>query len=183
MTNGALPDATLLAGEEGLLRYLRTMTQGLPEAGLLRTAGWAYRSPYHLLLAEGRRHDVGPLPDGTEAMPARHCYRNAALYARSEGFLYAEGFAQPFAGDDLFLSHAWVVRPDGTALDPTWEWEAGRAYVGIAVADPDLWPYAGGGLLQDVDRTVPLLRDGFRPGALADVGRPLLPAPGDAALQ
>ncbi|GGR51691.1 hypothetical protein [Streptomyces roseolus] len=183
MTNGALPDASLLAGEEGLLRYLRQMSQPPFETGD-RLTGWAYRSPYHLLLTEGRRHDVKPLPDGTATMPARRCYENAALYARSEGFLYAEGFAQAFADDDnLFLSHAWVVRRDGTALDPTWEWEGPRAYVGITVADPGLWPYAGGGLLQNFDHTLSLLREGFRPGALADVGRPLLPAPGDAALQ
>lgn len=56
-------------------------------------------------------------------------------------------------------------------------------WVRAAVADPRLWPYAGGGLLQNFDRTLSLLRDGFPPGALADVGRPLLSPSGEASLQ
>lgn len=58
-------------------------------------------------------------------------------------------------------------------LDPTWDDDPGRAYIGIAVADPRLWPYDGGGILHDFDRMLTVLRDGFPHNALADLGRPL----------
>ncbi|WDN55898.1 hypothetical protein [Streptomyces clavuligerus] len=58
-------------------------------------------------------------------------------------------------------------------LDPTWDDEPGRAYVGIAVTDSRLWPFDGGGILQDSDRLPPLLRDGVRRNALDERGRPL----------
>lgn len=109
-------------------------------------------------------------------MPDRLCYSNAARFAlahRGDDFIYAEGFALTHVGTDFYLPHAWVVRPDGTVLDPTWDDEPGRAYLGVAVADPRLWPVDGGGLLQDFERALPLLRDGFPPDALADRGRPL----------
>ncbi|MFJ3780069.1 hypothetical protein ACIPX0_51275 [Streptomyces sp. NPDC090075] len=109
-------------------------------------------------------------------MPHQFCYSNAARYAlahRDEGVVYAEGFALTHAGLDVYLPHAWIVRPDGTVLDPTWGDAPGRAYVGIPVADSRLWPVDSGGLLQDFDRTLLLLRNGFPRHALADLGRPL----------
>lgn len=69
--------------------------------------------------------------------------------------LIAEGFALTHAGLDVHLPHARV---------PTWDDAPGRAYVGIPVADPRLWPVEGGDLLQDFDRTLPLLRNGFPEG-------------------
>ncbi|MEU0900054.1 hypothetical protein [Streptomyces massasporeus] len=71
-------------------------------------------------------------------MQAHHCYSNAARYAyehRHTGLVYAEGYALP-DGVDFPLAHAWCVRPDGTAVDPTWADKPGRAYIGVAFRDP-----------------------------------------------
>ncbi|MFB7836167.1 hypothetical protein [Streptomyces sp. NPDC056056] len=108
-------------------------------------------------------------------MPNRQCYMNAARYAQDhpeEQLLYAEGFAR-MQRMDLDLAHAWCVRPDGTVLDPTWDTAPGRAYVGIALKDPTLWPLDGGGVLSDMERTLPLLMKGIPTDALALRGRPL----------
>ncbi|MFK4123207.1 hypothetical protein [Streptomyces longwoodensis] len=165
-------DASLIAAEDGLIRYIRQHAELAERSGYTIPADWSHQSQYHLLLALGRRHTPAPRPKGLTGMPERLCYSNAAQYARNhhdQGLLYAEGFARTL---DVYLPHAWTGRPDGTVIDPTWD-EPGRAYVGIAVADPALWPYDGGGILQDFGRLMPLLRDGFPPSALADPGRPL----------
>ncbi|NGO66991.1 hypothetical protein [Streptomyces boncukensis] len=175
MTNSASEATSLIAAEDGLIDYIRQHFR-LSEDAHRIPENWSYRSQFHLLLALGRRFTHVPSPDGPTNMPNRLCYSNAARYARDhcdEGVVYAEGFALPRAGLDVYLPHAWVVRSDGTALDPTWDDAPGRAYVGIPVADSRLWPVEGGGLLQDFDRTLPLLRDGFPQNALADLGRPL----------
>ncbi|WP_331734119.1 hypothetical protein OG345_41335 (plasmid) [Streptomyces sp. NBC_01220] len=137
---------------------------------------WSYRSQFHLLLVLGRRFTPTSSPDGLIGMPKRLCYSNAARYAqnhRAEGVVYAEGFALTHDGLDFYLPHAWVVRSDGSVLDPTWDDAPGRAYVGIPVTNSRLWPVEGGGLLHEIDRTLPLLRDGFPADAVADLGRPL----------
>ncbi|MGY4963555.1 hypothetical protein [Streptomyces sp. 900105245] len=170
------PDASVIAAEDGLIRYLRQHAELFERSGYEIPADWSHQSQYHLLLTLGRRHAPAPRPDGLIGMPDRLCYSNSAQYAQEhqdEGLLYAEGFALTHTGLDFYLPHAWTVRPDGTVLDPTWDDEPGRAYVGIAVADPTLWPFDGGGILQDFERLLPLLRDGFQPNALADLGRPL----------
>ncbi|MFK0288439.1 hypothetical protein ACIQVL_49395 [Streptomyces sp. NPDC090499] len=184
MTNSA-PQT---AAEDGLIHHIRQHAE-LSKTAYRVPADWSYPSSFHLLLALGRRFTPRPSPDDLIGMPDRLCYSNAARYAlshRDEGLVYAEGFALTHHEFDVSLPHAWVVRPDGTVLDPTWDDQPGRAYVGIAIADPQLWPVDGGGLLQDFDRTVPLLRGGFPRTALAELGRPLIEetvaagtAPGD----
>ncbi|MFJ4151883.1 hypothetical protein ACIP10_30515 [Streptomyces galbus] len=166
-------EASVIAAEDGLIRYIRQHAELAERSGYEIPADWRHQSQYHLLLALGRRHTPAPRPKGLISMPARLCYSNSAQYARDhqdQGLLYAEGFALTL---DFYVSHAWTVRPDGCVIDPTWGDEPGRAYVGIAVADPELWPFDGGGILQDFRSLLPLLRDGFRHNALADLGRPL----------
>jgi hypothetical protein len=110
-------------------------------------------------------------------MPARLCYSNAARYAlehQDQGVVYAEGFTHTHVGLPYYVPHAWVARPDGTAIDPTWDDEPDRAYIGIPVADLRLC-VDGGGLLQDRERMLPLLRAGRPPAAWANLGRPLDP--------
>nr|WP_024126848.1 hypothetical protein [Streptomyces sp. F2]AHE39612.1 Hypothetical protein pFRL4_379 [Streptomyces sp. F2] len=175
--NDASPTATVIAAEDGLIRYLRQHAELIVKGAYDIPADWRYRSQYHLLLALGRRFAPTPRPEGLIGMPDRLCYSNSAQYAKEhqeESLVYAEGFALTHAGLDFYLPHAWTVRPDGTVLDPTWDDEPGRAYVGIAVTDPRLWPFDGGGILQDFDRMLPVLRDGFPRNALADLGRPLV---------
>ena len=168
--------ASLNAAEEGLVDYIRQHAEFVQKTYCV-PKGWRYRSQFHLLLALGRRFTPVPNPSDLTGMPAGFCYSNAALYARAhrenEGVVYAEGFALTPAGIDVYLPHAWIVNPDGTVLDPTWEDAPGRAYVGIPIADPALWPVEGGGLLHDFNRTLPLLRGGLSQHALAALGRPL----------
>ena len=176
MTNSAPQAASLIAAEDGLINHIRQHAE-LSEAAYRIPEGWSYRSQFHLLLALGRRFTPTSSPDDLIGMPDRLCYSNAARYAlahRDEGLVYAEGFALTHHELDFYLPHAWVVRPDGTVLDPTWDDAPGRAYVGIAIADSRLWPVDGGGLLQDFDRTLPLLRGGFPRNVLAELGRPLI---------
>lgn len=175
MTNSSIQAASLVGAEDDLINHVRQHAE-LSEAAYLAPESWTYRSQFHILLALGRRFTPTPSPDDLIGMPDRLCYGNAARYAlshRDEGVVYAEGFALTHAGLDFYLPHAWVVRPDGTVLDPTWDDAPGRAYVGIPIADSSLWPDDGGGLLNDIDRTLPLLRDGISRHALADLGRPL----------
>ncbi|MEV5842247.1 hypothetical protein AB0M32_09760 [Streptomyces sp. NPDC051985] len=175
MTNSAPHTSSLVLAEDRLIDHLRQHA-ALSEAAHRTPEDWTYRSQFHLLLTLSRRFTPTPSPDDLVKMPDRFCYSNAARYAlahRDEGVVYAEGFALTHAGLDVYLPHAWIVRSDGTVLDPTWDDAPGRAYVGIPVADSRLWPVDSGGLLQDFDRTLPLLRNGFPRHALADLGRPL----------
>ncbi|MEU9413610.1 hypothetical protein AB0E08_49075 [Streptomyces sp. NPDC048281] len=163
------------AAEDGLIHHIRQHAE-LSEAAHRTPEDWSYPSSFHLLLALGRRFTPTPSPDDLIGMPDRLCYSNAARYAlahRNEDLVYAEGFALTHHQFDIALPHAWTVRPDGTVLDPTWDDLPGRAYVGIAIADPGLWPVDGGGLLQDFHRLKPLLRSGIPQTALAQLGRPL----------
>ncbi|MFS0691857.1 hypothetical protein [Streptomyces nitrosporeus] len=159
--------------EEAVATYLHDVAR-LAE-GNYNTDGWAFPTLYHFLLSHGRRFTVSPPPPDLTGMEPRLCYSNAARYARdhrSEGLVYAEGFALP-GGVDFPLAHAWCVRADGTVLDPTWADTPGRAYIGVAFRDPQRWPYDGGGILQDPDRSYSLLKDGLPEGSLLPAGRPL----------
>ncbi|MGW0926610.1 hypothetical protein ACWD3J_47595 [Streptomyces sp. NPDC002755] len=176
MTNSTPQAASLIVAEDGLIDHIPQHAE-LFEAAYRTPEGLRYRSQFHLLLALGRRFTAVPSPEGLIGMPDRLCYSNAAHYAlahRDEGLVYAEGFALTHREGTFYLPHAWIVRPDGTVLDPGWDDAPGRAYVGIPVADSRLWPVDGGSLLQDFDRTLPLLRDGIPRSALADLGRPLI---------
>ncbi|WP_416963450.1 hypothetical protein [Streptomyces sp. Agncl-13] len=176
MTNSAPQTASLIAAEDGLIDHIRQHAE-LSETAHRKPENWRYPSQFHLLLTMGRRFTPTSSPGSLIKMPDRLCYSNAARYAlahRDEGLVYAEGFALTHAEFDVYLPHAWIVRPDGTVLDPTWDDAPGRAYVGIPIADSRLWPVDGGGLLQDFGRALPLLRDGFPRNTLADLGRPLI---------
>ncbi|MFD7954381.1 hypothetical protein ACFV4X_12890 [Streptomyces ardesiacus] len=175
MTHSVPTAPSVAAAEDALIAHLRQHAE-LAGGAYAATRGWRYPTQFHLLLDLGRRFAPAPRPADLATMPARLCYSNAARYAlehQDQGVVYAEGFAQTHVGLPYYLPHAWVARPDGTALDPTWDDEPDRAYVGVAVADPRLWPVDGGGLLEDHERMLPLLRAGLPPAALADLGRPL----------
>ncbi|MFC9463175.1 hypothetical protein [Streptomyces coelicoflavus] len=175
MPSHASPDRVRIADEDMVIEYVRQHAK-LAEGASCIPNDWAYPTSFHLLLALGRRFTPAPGNDVVD-MPERLCYSNAARYARAhrdEGLVYAEGFALIPAAPDVSLPHAWVVRPDGTVLDPTWNDAHGRAYIGVPVRDPRLWPGSGSGLLEDHQQVLPLLRNGFPRNALADLGRPLI---------
>lgn len=156
--------------EEQVATYIQDVAR-LSE-GNYNTEGWAFPTHYHLLLSHGRRFAATPAPADSIGMQPRLCYSNAARYAREHLLTYAEGYALP-DGVDFPLAHAWCVRPDGTVVDPTWADKPGRAYIGVAFRDPQRWPDDGGGILQDPDRSYPLLKDGLPEDALLPAGRPL----------
>lgn len=141
--------------------------------------GWRYKTSSHLLLAQGRLFTPGPLPAQIGKLADRFCFRNASVTARAHApLLYAEGIAAfTVAGTTGCLPHAWCVTSDGTAIDPTWDPGTGVAYLGVAIADVALWPTDTVGLLDDYQRSTPLLRDGLPPGSIADLGRSPTPAP------
>lgn len=175
MPHHTFPDRACLAAEDMVIEHVRQHAK-LAESAYRITDDWAYPTSFHLLLALGRRFTPTPGND-VVGMPDRLCYSNAARYAqvhRDDGLVYAEGFALIPAAPDVCLPHAWVVRPDGTVLDPTRSDTPGRAYIGVPVRDPQLWPAGGSGLLEDHKQVLPLLRDGFPQNALADLGRPLI---------
>lgn len=69
-----------------------------------------------------------PTPKGIQPGVKRHCFFNAFTLALDNPELtYMEGFAHYI----LPIHHAWVVDPEGRAIDNTWEDGHGAAYYGI----------------------------------------------------
>ncbi|WP_328688160.1 hypothetical protein OHA74_52975 [Streptomyces phaeochromogenes] len=121
MTDSTPQVASLIVAEDGLIDHIRQHAE-LSEAAYRTPEDWRYRSQFHLLLALGRRFTATHSPDGLIGMPDRLCYSNAARYALAhgdEGLVYAEGFALTHSESAFYLPHVWIVRPDGTMLDPT----------------------------------------------------------------
>ncbi|MFF9344909.1 hypothetical protein ACF1CG_34790 [Streptomyces sp. NPDC014773] len=158
--------------EERLVGLVQELA-GLQEQHLGERPCRAHQTCEHLLLALGRLFTFDPRSHRPIGMPDHRCYENAALYAsETPGLMYTEGVALVSTGEGrhICLSHAWAARPDRTAIEPTWD-EPGRAYFGLSIADPVLWPLNGDGLLGAFDKTLPLLRDGLPTGVLGAVGR------------
>ncbi|MFB7124290.1 hypothetical protein [Kitasatospora sp. NPDC056273] len=161
----------LTADEADLLGYIRIHAE-LYEHSAPGTAGWAYRSAYHLLLQHGRFFEPAALPIGIAPMTEKLCYGNASTTARRRpGLVYVEGFAAAGVGGDSVvpLAHAWCASTDGTVVDPMWKDGWGQTYFGVPVVDPDRWPdpAAGGSVLDAFD----LLRTGLPSQAFGDIGR------------
>lgn len=163
--------------EETVLSYLRDVAQLYEGSGYL-TQDWAFPSPYHLVLDHGRRFTAPLAPAELAVADAvvievKECFSNAARYAaRHTGLLYAEGYAL-FDHGAPPVAHGWCVHSDGTVLDPSWTSTTGLAYIGLAFGNPAVWPYDGGGILQDPDRSFPLLQHGPADGLLLSIGRSL----------
>ncbi|MEU3400632.1 hypothetical protein [Streptomyces filamentosus] len=158
--------------EERLVGLVHELA-GRQEQHLGEHPGWAHQTREHLLLALGRLFTIAPRSHRPIGMPDHRCYENAALYASgTPGLMYTEGVALVNTGNGrhIHLSHAWAVRPDGTVIEPTWD-EPGRAYFGLPITDPVLWPLNADGLLSAFDKPLPPLRDGLPTGALGAVGR------------
>lgn len=165
----------LSTAEQLLVDLLRQYEQIERDRGYDRS-GWAFHSVFHLLLKSGRLFTPAPRPPDVPKLPDRWCYANATQTAHAHpdrGLMYAEGYSMINAGAAIPLPHAWCVTPEGTVIDPTWHDNDGIAYYGIAVADPQLWPTDGGGLLSDAERSIPLLRNGLNEDAYIDVGKSL----------
>ncbi|GAA2672702.1 hypothetical protein GCM10010400_38450 [Streptomyces aculeolatus] len=150
---------------------------GAEVAGVVGRSGWAHPTQFHLLLTHGRLFTYERRPAEVRKLPDRECYDNAARTARAHrdrGLIYAEGFATTHG---FPLPHAWCVDPDGGVVDPTWDQpDPTTAYLGVALADAQLWPREGEAVLGDPSRFLPLLREGLPMSARSDAGRPLISA-------
>jgi len=92
--------------------------------------GWKYASYEELILDCGIVMEAKPLPKDIKRGLPRSCYYNSQkLVFRKSDLIYVEGYA--LAEDvSIALPHAWLMTPQGYAIDPTWD-EPGVAYLGI----------------------------------------------------
>jgi hypothetical protein len=80
-------------------------------------------------MSEWRDFSPAPRPKGMRKRADKACYLNAfriVMDRRYPEFVYAEGLAWCGFGP---IHHAWVVDPDGNAVDPTWQ-QPGDRYWG-----------------------------------------------------
>jgi hypothetical protein len=149
--------------------------------------GFKHAGNEDLVLSEGCMFDMSPLPKGFKAMKRGLCFMNAQHMAEQHQFAadplyYCEGFAilgGEFHG--LPVHHAWVVKRDGTAFDPTWhkkDWGDGAVYIGIpfthryalrTIAATGLYGVLGDGNGIARRHLGKLWRDGLPKGAKAQV--------------
>lgn len=181
----ATVDSGTSPAETALIAYLRRRAGQVDPASPAVRDGWAYPSPYHLLLEAGRLFTPAPLPPGMGRLGKGFCYANAARTIEDHpgfGLVYAEGYGTwPLDGTYVHVPHGWAansVPSPATAVDPTWPDEPDCAYLGIPFADPGVWPHPlyGAGVLQELRTLLPILRHGLPKECIADLGRPL---PGD----
>jgi hypothetical protein len=76
------------------------------------------------VFAHGRQYEPGPLPTEILRGPAGYCFRTALDNAiKFPGlYTYCEGFAR---WNSIAWYHAWLIDPEGLAVDPTWTLENG----------------------------------------------------------
>ncbi len=86
-----------------------------------KRANWKYKRNEELVLRCGVPMESKPLPESIEAGAPGFCYWNCQQLAiASDSLTYAEGYAlHPDVG--FPISHAWLLTPDGCAIDPTWD--------------------------------------------------------------
>lgn len=72
------------------------------------------------LLNAGQSYPWRPLPAPFHPLEAKACWNNAFHLAFHTGWDYACGYACVDMELPIPIMHAWVVDPDGYAVDPTW---------------------------------------------------------------
>lgn len=113
--------------QEQMLQYLNLLSNTIGGAH----SDWSYSNFPALLLNNSRFMQSQPLPAGMDRGKVKACYYNSQVAVLSQPELtYVEGYA---IRDGLLLPlpHAWVMTPEGTAIDPTWENNRG-CYLGVA---------------------------------------------------
>jgi len=84
-------------------------------------AHWKYQRYEELVLDCGFIMEPQPLPETIEPGAPQFSYWNCQQLVLADNSLtYAEGYAL-HAGVGFPISHAWLLAPDGYALDPTWD--------------------------------------------------------------
>lgn len=84
---------------------------------------------YKFLYENGRAWQSQPLPSGFRRGKPKLCYETAAKLALEDpSLIYVEGVAINL----IPTGHAWVVKPDGRVIDPTWKNPENCQYYGLA---------------------------------------------------
>lgn len=99
------------------------------------SSSWKYRCFEELVLDLGYSMSVKPLPAYIQRGRPKSCFFNCQKLAlEREDLIYVEGYAIP-ASVPVTLAHAWLLTPDGRAIDPTWENTGlGQAYLGVSLS-------------------------------------------------
>lgn len=107
-----------ISGEQ-IKRYLESVVAAMevPPA----RAHWKYQRYEELVLDCGFIMEPQALPEMMEPSIPQFCYWNCQQLALANSNLtYAEGYAL-HADVGFPISHAWLLTPDGYAIDPTWD--------------------------------------------------------------
>jgi hypothetical protein len=107
-----------ISGEQ-IKRYLKSVVAAI-EVPPTR-ANWNYQRYEELVLDCGFIMEPQPLPETIEPGIPQFSYWNCQqLVLASDSLTYAEGYAL-HADVGFPISHAWLLTPDGHAIDPTWD--------------------------------------------------------------
>jgi hypothetical protein len=92
---------------------------------------WKYNGFEELVLDCGTEMEATSLPKNMERGKPKNCYFNCQqLLKLHSGLTYCEGYALSNT-IVIPLAHAWLISPEGKAIDPTWETPS-SAYLGVA---------------------------------------------------
>jgi hypothetical protein len=95
-------------------------------------ANWKYQRYEELVLDCGFIMEPQPLPETMEPRIPQFSYWNCQQLVLADSSLtYAEGYAL-HADVGFPISHAWLLAPDGHAIDPTWD--SPGCYFGVPLA-------------------------------------------------
>lgn len=97
-----------------------------------KRANWMYQRYEELVLRCGFPMEPKPLPPTVEAGAPQFSYWNCQQLAFADSSLtYVEGYAL-HAAVGFPISHAWLLAPDGYAIDPTWDYPG--CYLGVPLS-------------------------------------------------
>lgn len=121
--------AETISGEQ-IKHYLESVVAAM-EAPPTR-AHWKYQRYEELVLDCGFIMEPQPLPETVEPGAPQFCYWNCQQLVLADSSLtYVEGYAL-HAAVGFPISHAWLLAPDGYAIDPTWD--SPGCYFGVPLA-------------------------------------------------
>jgi hypothetical protein len=118
-----------ISGEQ-IKRYLKSVVAAI-EVPPTR-ANWKYQRYEELVLDCGFIMEPQPLPETIEFGSPQFSYWNCQQLAFADSSLtYVEGYAL-HADVGFPISHAWLLAPDGYAIDPTWD--SPGCYLGVPLS-------------------------------------------------
>jgi hypothetical protein len=116
-----------------LREYLRSVSEMMQAIANSKRKPTLFSSMYDFLLNEGIDciYTGHPRPKGcgVRKMPDKECFGNAHTVASTlpERFAYVEGYALGI----IPMAHAWLIDMDGKVVDPTWQEDHCREYIGV----------------------------------------------------